>query len=270
MKRKSGKYDLQVIQGPHCILDFKVDPYELSAVDADYARDLVNQLSEALNMEPMGEPRIILNEDGDLSIYQIVTTSHIIIHFGSQGINADLFSCEPFDVGQCINLMINRFGTRAIIQYCQRNLTRAPKNSSTISMGHMNALTSNPDTFTHALVNWFGGDENRLADADHGTAVLNDAVKLLHESGSSPLPHSELKLEEVEPIPDSWDQGGFSGGYINLMRQLTMHTFLGLNAAYSDIMGYTFDLQAILKTIQQGFGFTFYEIDAIFQRSKLS
>jgi hypothetical protein len=269
MKRKSGGYDVAVIQGPHCILDFELDPYELSVVDADYARELVNQLNEALNMEPMGEVRIIQNEDGDLSIYQIVTTSHIIIHFGASGINADLFSCEPFDVGQCANLMINRFGTKASIQYCQRNLTRAPKNSAAIPMGHMNALTSNPDTFTHALVNWFGGDEKLLADVDHGTAVLQEAVQLLHETGHSPLPHSEVALEKVDPIPDSWDKGGFSGGYINLRRQLTMHTFLGLNAAYSDIMGYTFDLQAILKTIQQGFGFSFYEVDAIFQRKKM-
>ena len=116
---------------------------------------------------------------------------------------------------------------------------------------------------------WFGGNEKLLADSKHGTRVIGEAVGLLMETGDENLPHSEVMLLAVDPIPDSWDKGGFSGGYINLMKQLTMHTFLGINAAYTDIMGYRFDLQSILKKIQQGFGFAFYEVDAIFQRMKM-
>jgi hypothetical protein len=51
------------------------------------------------------------------------------------------------------------------------------------------------------------------------------------------------------------------------MRQLTIHTFCGINAAYTDIMAHCFDLEQILHTIQNGFGFAFYEVDAVFQRA---
>lgn len=269
MKRQSGEYDVAVIQGPHCIIDFYVEPAILNQVDSGYALNLVQELTRALKMEKVCEPRLIQGQGANLSIYQIVSTSHIIIHFGARGVNADLFSCEPFDVGQCVNLLTSRFGVRANIQYCQRNLTRAPQNSAAIPMGHMNALTSNPQTFTHALVNWFGGDEKLLADSKYGTRVIREAVALLMEAGDETLPPSDVILLAVDPIPDSWDKGGFSGGYINLMKQLTMHSFLGLNAAYTDIMGYRFDLQSILKKIQQGFGFAYYEVDAIFQRQRM-
>jgi len=126
-------------------------------------------------------------------------------------------------------------------------------------------LTRNPNTFTHALINWYRGKEKMLADADYGRGVLRRAVDCLSELES--LPPASVELLDVPPIPTSWDRGGFSGGYVNVLRQLTMHTFRGLNGAYMDIMAHVFDLEKILRIIQEGFGFRFFEVDAIFQRS---
>ncbi len=265
MKNKNKAHDLTVIQGPHCLADFQIERPP-GHFGTDYAIDLVNELSETLCMKRKCDPRIVRGEAGRLSIYQIVSTSHIILHFGGRGVNADLFSCEPFDVGRSVDLLSERFGQKATIQYCQRNLTLAPRDTRPIPMGNMNALTSNPDTFTHALINWFDGDETLLSDIEHGTGVLKDAMDFLVEDRDAALPPSAVLLLDVDPILGSWDKGGFSGGYINLMKQMTIHSFVGINAAYTDIMGYTFDLQGVLNVIQEGFEFSFYEVDGIFQR----
>ncbi|MFW5799752.1 MAG: hypothetical protein ACOCV8_02960, partial [Spirochaetota bacterium] len=209
--------------------------------------------------------RIIRSKDGRISIYQIVSTSHIIIHFNRDVVNADLFSCEPFDVDKSVKVLTDKLGDNAIIQYCQRNLLKEPPEVSSIPMVEMNRLTSNPKTFTHALINWYGGNERLLGDIEHGTHILNYALQYLNEDEEG-LPPSNVLLVDVEPIPSSWDLGGFSGGYINLSRQLTMHTFAGINGAYTDIMGYTFNLEKIIKIIKEGFKFKFYEVDGIFQR----
>jgi len=260
--------NLVMIQGPHCLLDFRIKGPLLEQIDIDYAVNLVNELIFALKMKKKCDPRIIKGNDRKLSIYQVVSTSHIILHFGTDGVIADLFSCEPYDVGRCVGLLTQRFGLDVIIQYCQRNLIHTPSNSPPIPMGHMNALTSNPKTFTHALINWFDGDGAVLGNIEKGSNILKDATDILLEESEAQLPPSGVLLLDVEPVAKSWDQGGFSGGYVNLMKQLTMHTFLGINAAYTDIMGYTYDLEAIIKVIKKGFGFSFYEIDGIFQRMK--
>lgn len=263
MTRQIG---INMIQGPHCIADFPLEGSYLDRISTDVAIDLVNELADSLRMKKKNDPRIIRGADNRLSIYQIVSTSHIIIHFGLEGINADLFSCEPFNVDKCISLLRKQFGSRGIIQYCQRNLFAAPETSATIPMKNMNLLTSNPGTFTHALINWFSGNPQKLGDIEYGTGILREAMGFLHEARDKDLPKSSVLLLDVPPIQGSWDQGGFSGGYVNLAKQLTIHTFLGINGAYTDIMGFTFDLESILDVIKKGFEFSFYEVDGIFQR----
>jgi hypothetical protein len=164
-----------------------------------------------------------------------------------------------------VDILLQCFGKKAVIQYCQRNLLTSPVGSSPLTMKNMNALTSNPETFTHALINWYGGEEALLGDAEHGEEILKQAVACLSEVEN--LPDSPIAVTEVAPNPETWDQGGISGGYVNLMRQLTIHSFRGLNGAYMDIMAHRFDLEEILRIIQEGFGFRFFEVDAVFQRN---
>jgi S-adenosylmethionine/arginine decarboxylase-like enzyme len=260
-----GNDNISVIQGPHCFVDMKISEVTASNINSDFAMDLVEELAKALNMKRLGSPRVIRGkEDGKLSIYQIVATSHIIIHFDDEYVNADLFSCEPFNVDKCVSVLNNRLGNDAIIQYCQRNIIKAPAGAYTIPMGELNKLTSNSNTFTHALINWYGGKESLLNDIEHGTNILKYALDYLNNKEN--LPPSNVMLVDVEPIPGSWDKGGFSGGYINLMKQLTIHTFAGINGAYTDIMAHTFDLEKILDIIKEGFKFKYYEVDGIVQR----
>jgi S-adenosylmethionine/arginine decarboxylase-like enzyme len=254
---------LSLIQGPHCIVDFR-RPEKGTTIGADQVVDLVIDLVRALGMKRRDDPRLIAADDGRFSVYQIVATSHIIVHFATERIHADLFSCEPFDVDACVDLLSRRFDGQGIIQYCQRNLRTAP-GSPALRMKRMNALTSNPATFTHALINWYGGDAELLSDAAHGTRVVERALAWLAEGVS--LPSSETRVLTVDAIAGSWDEGGISGGYVNLMRQLTIHTFRGINAAYTDVMAHCFDLEKIVEIIREGFGFRFHEVDAVFQRS---
>lgn len=254
------------IQGPHCLLDFDrrgKDDSRVSIKSAEAVK-LIETLVDALRMKRYDAPRVVEDGGGNLSIYQIVATSHIIIHFYEETIHADLFSCEPFDLDACVKRLLDWVGDSAVLQYCQRNLTTFQREVSALPMKKMNRLTSNPHTFTHAMVNWYGGDEEKLGDVALGTEVLEKACGCLVQADD--LPASPLKLLAVDPIPHSWDKGGFSGGYINIMRQLTMHTFLGINGAYMDIMAHCFDLEAILEIVRKGFGFRFYEVDAVFQR----
>lgn len=211
----------------------------------------------------LGEPRVI--EDGaKISVYQIISTSHIIIHAHPGGVHADLFSCEPFDMDRCAGMLLDHFGETSAIQYCQRNLFTSTEHINVLPMVRMNALTSNPRSLTHALVNWYGGKESLISDPEYGKSVIERAVGCLSDTADSP--RSSVKLIDVAPVPGSWDQGGFSGGYVNILRQLTLHTFRGINGAYMDVMARRFDLEKILAIIQKGFDFRFYEVDAIFQR----
>lgn len=255
---------IAAVQGPHCLVDFhnRVDRMD---IEKDAALELVFDLAKALQMKRLEAPRVVSGSDGRLSVYQIVSTSHIIIHFGREWIHADLFSCEPFNMDLCVSVLLRRLGGDAVIQYCQRNLLTAPRETTSLPMKRMNRLTSNPGTFTHALINWYGGDEKLLGDIKAGTAVMEKALECLKEKEI--LPHSEVVLIKVDPIPDSWDKGGFSGGYINLMRQITIHTFRGINGAYTDIMAHCFDLERIIRIVGKGFRFKFFEVDGIFQRS---
>jgi S-adenosylmethionine/arginine decarboxylase-like enzyme len=255
---------IAAVQGPHCLVDFHNRGRRID-IGKDAALELVFDLARALRMKRLEEPRIVNGGDGRLSVYQIVSNSHIIIHFGIEWIHADLFSCEPFNMDRCVNILLHRLGGDAVIQYCQRNLLTAPRNTAALPMKRMNRLTSNPRTFTHALINWYGGDEKLLGDIKAGTAVMEKALKCLKDNET--LPHSEVVLIKVDPIPDSWDNGGFSGGYINLMRQITIHTFIGINGAYTDIMAHCFDLERIIRIVGKGFHFKFFEVDGIFQRS---
>ena len=261
----SNEYILP-IQGPHCLLDFNRRGEEESHrnIEPEKACQLVETLVKALRMKRYDEQRIVKGGGGNFSIYQIVATSHIIIHFHESSIHADLFSCEPFDLDTCVKILLDWVGETAVLQYCQRNLTTLRRDLTSIPMKRMNRLTSNPDTFTHAMVNWYGGEEDKLGDVSLGTEVLEKASGFLVQADD--LPHSSIKLLAVDPIPNSWDKGGFSGGYVNIMRQLTIHTFRGINGAYMDIMAHCFDLETILKIVRKGFGFRFYEVDAVFQR----
>jgi S-adenosylmethionine/arginine decarboxylase-like enzyme len=254
----------QTIQGPHCLIDIKLT--KPLHINSDLAIDTVNTLANTLEMKRLGEARIIRSEDGSntLSIYQIVATSHIIIHFTKDYIYADLFSCEPFNIDKSVSVLLDNFGKDAVIQYCQRNLTKAPDKTRSIPMIELNKITSNPKTFTHALVNWYDGNERLLGDIEHGTQTIKYALDYLHEREH--LPPANIMLVDVAPVEGSWDKGGFSGGYINLKKQLTMHTFAGVNGAFTDIMAHTFDLEKILAIIQSGFRFKFFEIDGILQR----
>lgn len=262
-----SKNGLDVIQGPHCLIDIKLSEEHKKHINSDFAIDLVKTIANTLKMKQMGEARIIRGDYGVISIYQIVSTSHIIIHFGKDYVNADLFSCEPFDVDKCVSVLTDNLGDDSIIQYCQRNLLKSPSDTYTIPMENMNKITSNPKTFTHALINWYAGDEKLLGDIEHATRVINYALDFLHEKEN--LPPSNVVLIDVDPIPNSWDKGGFSGGYVNLRKQLTMHTFVGINGAYTDIMAHTFDLEKIISIIKSGFKFKFYEVDGIVQRMAL-
>lgn len=259
--------NISIIQGPHCFVDMKINDDNASVINTDFAMDLVEKLAKALDMKRLGEPRVIRGKSKNiLSIYQIVATSHIIIHFNKNYVNADLFSCEPFNVDKCVKALTETLTNEAIIQYCQRNIIKAPADTYTIPMGELNRLSSNPNTFTHALINWYGGKESLLNDIEHGTNILKYALDYINDKDKNELPPSNILLVDVDPIPNSWDKGGFSGGYINLMKQLTIHTFAGINGAYTDIMAHTFDLEKILNIIQKGFKFKYYEIDGIVQR----
>ncbi len=252
------------IQGPHCLIDIKLKRhYDISS---DFAINIVNTLADALNMKRLGEPRIIRGDlsNNQISIYQIVATSHIIIHFTKNYIYTDLFSCEPFNVDKCVSVMIDNFGNDAVIQYCQRNLTTAPDKTRPIPMIELNKITSNPKTFTHALINWYDGDEKLLGNIEHGNQILKYALDYLQKEDNPPP--SNILLVDVAPVEGSWDKGGFSGGYINLMKQLTMHTFAGVNGAFTDIMTHTFNIEKIISIIKEGFRFKFFEIDGILQR----
>jgi hypothetical protein len=216
-------------------------------------------------MQRLEDPWIVSSDDGRMSVYQIISTSHVIVHFGRQGVHADLFSCEPFDMDACVKLLLMRVGSRAVVQYCQRNLLATPRSTTVIPMRQINRLTSNPRTFTHALINFYGGEEELLGDARRGTEIIRAALEYLEER--EPLPPSPVRLLEADPVSHSWDRGGISGGCVNLMKQLTVHTFKGINGAYADIMAHCFDLERIVEVIRKGFRFGFYEVDAVFQRS---
>ncbi len=257
--------DLSVLQGPHCIVDIKLRSDIVKNINTDFALNLIKTTSKALNMKCLGEARVIRGEDNVLSVYQIVSTSHIIFHFSKGYINADFFSCEPFDVDKCVTVLTDNLGDNAIIQYCQRNLLKAPANTQAIPMISMNKLTSNPKTFTHAMINFYSGNERLLGDIEHGNNILKYALDFVNEKES--LPPSNILLVDVDPI-GTWDKGGFSGGYINLMKQFTIHTFVGMNGAYVDVMAHTFDLEKIVSIIKEGFKFKYYEVDAIFQRTR--
>lgn len=256
-----------MIQGPHCLVDFSFPERDARSVTADAALDVVSELINTLMMKPKNEPRLVRGGPRNLSIYQIISTSHIIIHFSKRTVNADLFSCEPFDVDKCVSVLTRAFGEYATVQYCQRNLMAAPKDTQAIPMRRLNRLTSDPQTLTHAMINFYSGDRQLLNDVEHGTAVLRQALGFLAvNSERDSLPTSDVLLLDVEPVPESWDQGGFSGGYVNLSKQLTIHTFAGQDGAYSDVMARVFDIEAIVETITQGFAFRYYEVDGIFQR----
>ena len=253
------------IQGPHCLLDFERSG--AAGATSEYeCRGLVQRLASTLKMKRCGDPRIVSDGRGRVSIYQIVSTSHIIIHVGILSIHADLFSCEPFDMDACVRGLLAWVGQKGRLQYCQRNLLTTPRGMPALPMVNLNRLTSNPETFTHTMVNFYGGKENLLGDSRLGKKVLDESVELLQEVDG--LPRSDVALIDVDPIPDSWDMGGFSGGYVNIMRQLTIHTFKGINGAFVDIMAHTYDLEEILRLIQDGFGFSYYEVDAVYQRSR--
>jgi S-adenosylmethionine/arginine decarboxylase-like enzyme len=254
---------MSIIQAPHCLLDFSLQEDASDGFSTEQAAELAGELVRGLRMKDLGRPWIV-RKGGRLSIYQIISTSHIIVHLDPKAIHADLFSCEPFDLDSCVDILLKRFGEKAVIQYCQRNLLASPVGTSPLTMKNMNELTSNPGTFTHALINWYGGKEALLGDAEYGAEILEKAVACLSEVEA--LPVSPVKVVEVAPNPETWDRGGISGGYVNLMRQLTMHSFRGLNGAYMDIMAHRFDLEEILRIIGDGFGFRFFEVDAVFQR----
>lgn len=234
-----------IIQGPHCLIDIKLNSNTKKQINTDFVLDTVNALVNELKMQKLGEARIIRGHN-NISAYQIVSTSHIILHFSEDYLNADLFSCEPFDVDRCVSVLTDNFGNDAIIQYCQRNLSRTPSTAPAIQMKNMNEFTSNKNTFTHALINWYDGNESLLGDIEHGVNILKYALNYLNEGED--LPPANILFVDVDPIDNSWDKGGFSGGYINLLRQLTMHTFVGINGAYTDIMAYTYNLEKILDT----------------------
>jgi S-adenosylmethionine/arginine decarboxylase-like enzyme len=256
------------IQGPHCLLDFRETGDGNRVYTAEEARGLVDSLVKALKMKRYDELRVVEDGAGNLSIYQIVATSHIIIHFFRNDVHADLFSCEPFDLDSCVKRLLDWVGEKAVVQYCQRNLTTLQRDVAVLSMKRMNRLTSNPDTFTHAMVNWYGGDEEKLGDVELVTGIMEQASRCLVRGDD--LPEAEVKILGVDPIPNSWDKGGVSGGYVNILRQLTIHTFRGINGAYMDIMAHCFDLEEILRMVQEELGFRFYEVDAVYQRSVLN
>ena len=254
-----------LIQGPHLLYDARLNDRTRDVLSVDRLLTVLDNLVATLGMKQACDARIIRGGTGQFTIYQIISTSHIILHAADQGIYADLFSCEPFDVGAATEELMDAFGRNASMQYCQRNLTPSPECAEPIPMGRLNTLTGNPHTFTHALVNWYGGDEDLLGDIEYGTSVLKQATEAILDPDET-VPPSAVLLLDVDPILTSWDKGGFSGGYVNLQRQLTMHTFLGVNAAFTDIMGHVFDLERAIKIIRHGFRFRYHEVDAVFQR----
>ncbi len=251
-----------VIQGPHCLIDADTK----ARIDTARALELVSQITRSLAMRPLGEPRVVAPRADELTVYQIISTSHIIMHITGSSVHADIFSCEPFDVDLCVSQLIRGIEADPAsvrIQYCQRNLVTAPGDAPSIPMGNLNVLTSNPHTFTHAMINWYSGDRALLADAARAEAILSRALEHLTPRGSAT---GELRILGVDPVESSWDQGGVSGGFVDIQRQLTIHTFAGLNGAYTDIMAHTFDLESIIRIIRDDFGFAFYEVDGVFQR----
>jgi hypothetical protein len=117
------------------------------------------------------------------------------------------------------------------------------------------------------MINFYSGDQKCLNDIEHGTAVLRQALTHLGVNGDdTSVPPSDVLLLDVEPVQDSWDEGGFSGGYVTIAGQLTIHTFAGINGAYSDVMARLFDIEAVVETIARGFDFRYYEVDGVFQR----
>jgi len=256
---------LPVLQGPHCLLDIPLNPEDHGNITIDHVLKILGDIVTALGMKRSCDPRIIFRAPGDMTIYQIVSTSHIIMHFSPGLLHADLFSCEPFDVDASISVLEETFGSGGVVQYCQRNLIAESLDTPPIAMRNLNVLTSNPETLTHAMVNWYRGDASKLGDIEHGTGIVKDAVAhIVDDDRDNPV--SGVLLLDVDPIPGSWDKGGYSGGYVTLRRQLTIHTFNGINAAYTDIMGHVYDLEQIVSIIGTGLGFEYYEIDGIFQR----
>jgi S-adenosylmethionine/arginine decarboxylase-like enzyme len=242
-----------------------LNPEDRGEITVDRVLNILEDIVTALGMKRSCDPRIIFKAPGDMTVYQIVSTSHIIMHFSPDVLHADLFSCEPFDVDASIGILTETFGTGGMVQYCQRNLIADSLETSPIPMRNLNTLTSNPGTLTHAMVNWYRGDDSKLGDIERGTNILKDAVACITDDGID-YPASAVLLLDVDPIEGSWDKGGYSGGYVTLRRQLTIHTFHGINAAYTDIMGHVYDLERIITIIGTGLGFEYYEIDGIFQR----
>jgi len=265
MKSFKSNSKLLVLQGPHCLLDIPMNPDCHVDVSVDRVLKILEDLVGALHMKRSCDPRIVYQSPGSMTVYQIVSTSHIIMHFSPGMLHADLFSCEPFDVDACVAILTKSFGSGGMIHYCQRNLIAEKLKTTPIAMRNLNTLTSDPRTLTHAMVNWFRGNERKLGDIEFGTEILKNAVSLLLDERAD-YPASAVLLLDVDPIPGSWDEGGYSGGFVNLGRQLTIHTFKGINAAYTDIMGHVYDLERILSIIGKGFEFEYYEVDGIFQR----
>jgi len=257
--------ELPVLQGPHCLLDIPLNPGKSADITVDWVLGILERLVCVLSMKRSCDPRIVYGAPGDMTFYQIVSTSHIILHFSPGFLHADLFSCEPFDVDASISVLTEIFGSDGVVHYCQRNLIADSLKTSPIAVRNLNTLTSNPLTLTHAMINWYRGDEDKLGDIECGTTVMKEAVTCILDEGIE-NPTSAVLLLDVDPISGSWDKGGYSGGYVNLRRQLTIHTFRGINAAYTDIMGHVYDLERIITIIGKRLNFEYYEVDGIFQR----
>lgn len=110
--------------GPHLMLDlYKCDRQKL--VDANLVHRVLDELPTILGMNKIMPPYVIpyngsKNPDsfdrGGISGIVIIAESHISLHsFAEQEyMNADIFSCKPFDPDVATNYLVEAFGAKKV------------------------------------------------------------------------------------------------------------------------------------------------------------
>jgi S-adenosylmethionine decarboxylase len=117
----------------HVMLDlYGCDPVLLE--DEAFLRHILDEYPNVIGMEkvsPVELRNIKTNNplDDGCSGFVIIATSHVSLHawppYGM--VNLDIFSCEPFDVGDVLRFATTKFQTQDVEVYEVERATRSPR-----------------------------------------------------------------------------------------------------------------------------------------------
>ncbi len=106
--------------GPHLVLDAYECP-ERRLQDLDGLYNLLDRLPAQIGMTKIMPPYVFRHgKSGDgaagISGFVLIAESHISVHMfpGRRFVNADIFSCEPFEVEEALAILKRFFGPRRV------------------------------------------------------------------------------------------------------------------------------------------------------------